>query len=78
MIKPFGLGMQSQGRSLNAWHHTDYGNMYKLQYFWDQIVKKLSYLALADSWGEVGRRRTAPFQPPLVAPEAPPPADLIP
>ena len=50
-IKPFCLGMESAGRSLNCWHHCDYGDQYKLQYFWDQLIKKLSYLAIANSWG---------------------------
>ena len=30
-IKPFCLGMESGGRSLNCWHHTDYNAQYKLQ-----------------------------------------------
>ena len=50
-IKPFCLGMESAGRSLNCWHHCDYGDQFKLQYFWDQLIKKLTYLAVANSWG---------------------------
>jgi hypothetical protein len=44
-IKPFCLGMVSGGRSLNCWHHSDYGDQFKLQYFWDHLIKKLTYLA---------------------------------
>jgi len=32
--KPFCLGMESGGRGLNCWHHTEYNDQYKLQYFW--------------------------------------------
>ena len=39
-IKPLCLGMESSGRSLTCWRHTDYGQQYKLKYFWDQFVKK--------------------------------------
>ena len=33
-IKPFFLGMESSGRTLNCWRHTDYNDQYKLQYCW--------------------------------------------
>jgi hypothetical protein len=63
-IKPFCLGMESAGRSLNCWHHCDYGDQFKLQYFWDQLIKKLTYLAVANSWGELNGRPRAPSYPP--------------
>ena len=56
-IKPFCLGMESVGRSLNCWHHCDYGDQFKLQYFVDQLIKKLTYLAVTNSWG--GAQRTS-------------------
>ena len=67
-IKPFCRGMQSSGRSLNCWHHTDYGEQYKLQYFWDQLIKRLTYLALANSWGDLNGRPWQPSYPPPVGP----------
>ncbi|MFM7988970.1 MAG: hypothetical protein ACKPKO_57620 [Candidatus Fonsibacter sp.] len=39
------------------WHHTDYGQHCKLHYFWDQLIKKLTYLCVADSWGDRSRLR---------------------
>ena len=64
-IKPFCLGMESSGRALNCWHHTDYGEQYKLPYFWDQLIKRMAYLALANSWGELnGRPRLSSYPPP--------------
>ena len=63
-IKPIRLGMESSGRSLNCWHHTDYGEQYKLHYFWDQLIKRLAYLALANSWGELNGRPRQPAYPP--------------
>jgi hypothetical protein len=56
--------MESAGRSLNCWHHCDYGDQFKLQYFWDQLIKKLAYLAVANSWGELNGRPRAPSYPP--------------
>ena len=64
-IKPFCLGMESGGRSLNCWHHTDYGDQFKLQYFWDQLIKRLAYIAVANSWGELNGRPRPPSMPPL-------------
>ena len=57
--------MESGGRSLNCWHHTDDNDQYNLQYFCDQLIKKLAYLALVNSWGELnGRPRQPSFPPP--------------
>ena len=68
-IKPFCLGMESDGRSLNCWHHSDYGDQFKLQYFWDQLIKKLTCLVAASSWGELnGRPRPPSCPPPGTAP----------
>ncbi|MFM7988108.1 MAG: hypothetical protein ACKPKO_53220, partial [Candidatus Fonsibacter sp.] len=39
------------------WHHTDYGQHCKLHYFWDQLIKKLTYLCVANSWGDRSRLR---------------------
>ena len=41
-IKPFCLGVESGGRSLSCWHRTYYGEQYKLQYFWDQLINGLT------------------------------------
>ena len=57
--------MESNGRSLNCWHHTDYNDQHKLQYLWDQLIKKLAYLALANKWGELNGRPRPPSIPPL-------------
>ena len=62
--KPFCLGMGCSGRSMNCWHHTDYGEQYKLQYFWDQLIKGLTYLALANSLGDLNGRPRQPSYPP--------------
>ncbi|MFM7985477.1 MAG: hypothetical protein ACKPKO_39800 [Candidatus Fonsibacter sp.] len=44
--------MESAKKAVNLWHHTDYHNTGKLHHCWDQLIKKLAYLALADSWGD--------------------------
>ena len=59
-IKPFCRVTGNGGQRLNSWHHTDYQEQCRLQYFWGQLVKKLCYLALANSWGEVGGRLVPP------------------
>ena len=64
MIQPFCPGMESNGRSLNCWHHTDYGQQYRLHHFWDKLIKALAYLALANSWGELNGRPRPPTIPP--------------
>ncbi|MFM7989185.1 MAG: hypothetical protein ACKPKO_58715, partial [Candidatus Fonsibacter sp.] len=43
--------------------HTDYGQLFKLHHFWDQLVNKLAYLALANILGEVGGRPRPPPAP---------------
>ena len=48
------------GQRLNSWRRTDYREPFRLQYFWGQFVKKVCYLALANSWGEVGGRQLPP------------------
>jgi len=53
-IRPFCLNMESDGKLVNLWHHTDYNNANKRHYFWDQLVKKLVFLAVANSWGGTG------------------------
>ena len=62
-IKPFCLGMDSGGRRMNCWHPTDYGYQYRLQYFWDQLINNMTYMALANSWGEVSGRPPPPPPP---------------
>ena len=62
-IKPFCLGTESGGRRMHCWHHTDYGQQY-LHYFWDQLIQKLTYLALANSWGGLSGRPRPPSSPP--------------
>ena len=42
-----------------------YGHQFKLQYLWDQLIKKLTYLAVANSWGELNGRPRPPSMPPL-------------
>ncbi|MFM7989765.1 MAG: hypothetical protein ACKPKO_61675, partial [Candidatus Fonsibacter sp.] len=55
--KPFCLNMDSEGKATNLWHHTDYGQHCKLHYFWDQLIKNLTYLCVANSWGDRSRLR---------------------
>ena len=62
-INPFCLGMESGGRSLNCSHHSGYGDQFKLRYFWDQLIKKLTHLAVANSWGELNGRPRPPSIP---------------
>ena len=50
-IQPCCLGMESGGLKLHSRHHTDYRDQCRLQHFWDQLIKQLTYLALANSWG---------------------------
>ncbi|MFM7986202.1 MAG: hypothetical protein ACKPKO_43505, partial [Candidatus Fonsibacter sp.] len=56
-IKPFCLNMESEGKATNLWHRTDYGQDCKLHYFCDQLIKKLIYLSVANSWGDRSRLR---------------------
>ncbi|MFM7988206.1 MAG: hypothetical protein ACKPKO_53725, partial [Candidatus Fonsibacter sp.] len=51
------MNMESSRKAVNLWHHTDYHNTGKLHHFWDQLIKKLAYLALANSWGDRCRLR---------------------
>ena len=39
-IKPFCLGKESGGHRMNCWHHTDYGDKFRLRYFWINLSKK--------------------------------------
>ena len=52
LIKPFCLGMESGGERVNLWHHADYQSQHRLQHFWDRLVKRLTYVAVANSYGE--------------------------
>ena len=61
-IEAFCLGVENWGHKLDTWHKTDYKER-RLQYFWDQLTKKLCYLALANSWGEVNGRPLPPPPP---------------
>ena len=57
-IEPFCLEMENGGRRMHCWHHTDYGEQYRLHYYWDQPIKKVAYIAPAKSWREVERPPT--------------------
>ncbi|MFM7979113.1 MAG: hypothetical protein ACKPKO_07330, partial [Candidatus Fonsibacter sp.] len=48
---------ESEGKATNLWHHTVYGQHCKLHYFWDQLIKQLIYLSMANSWGDRSRLR---------------------
>ena len=55
-IRPFCLGIDSGGERVNLWHHTDYLEQKGLQHIWDRLIKRLAYVALANSFGEyIGR-----------------------
>ena len=52
LIKPFCLGMESGGQRVNLWHHADFQEQHRLQHLWDRLVKRLAYMAVANSfWG---------------------------
>ena len=52
LIKPFCLGMESGGARVNLWHHADFQEQHRLQHFWGRLVKPLTYVAVANSYGE--------------------------
>ena len=62
-IKPFCLGMESGGERVNPWHHADFQSQHRLQHFWDRLVKSLTYVAVANSYGEYNGRPSPPDTP---------------
>lgn len=48
---------------MKCWHYNNYGDQYRLQYFWDQSSTIMAYVALASKCEEVSGRQLPP--PPL-------------
>ena len=69
-IRPFCNGMESGGERVNLWHHADYPEQKRLQHIWDRLIKRLSYIALANSFGEFSGR-SHPLDAPFPEPSAP-------
>ena len=63
LIKPFCLGMDSGGERVNLWHHADFQEQHRLQHFWDRLVKRLTSVAVANSYGESNGRPWPPDTP---------------
>ena len=63
IIKPFCVGMESGGERVNLWHHADFQDQHRLQHFWDRLVKRLTYVAVANSYGESNGRLLPPETP---------------
>ena len=60
LIKPFCLGMESGGERVNLWHHADFQEQHRLQHFRDRLVKRLTDVAVANSYGESNGRPSPP------------------
>ena len=63
LIKPFCVGMECGGERVNPWHHADFQSQHRLQHFWDRLVKSLTYVAVANSYGEYNGRPSPPDTP---------------
>ena len=51
------------------WHHTDYLNQKRRQHIWDRLLKRFTYVALANSFGEYSGR-PHPLDIPYLEPSA--------
>ena len=51
------------------WHHTDYLAQKRFQHIWDRLIKRLTYAALANSFGEHSGR-PHPLDTPYPGPSA--------
>ena len=71
-IAPFALPSRSDPRAKDPWHHCDPTGKWALIHFWDILIKKLMYLALADCGSPLDKLDQYEMIPP------PPPLPIIP